>query len=97
MTVLNKKDYARFERLIEDGLKHPVGLVPTPRLNHVDIIKRIHDEAINAGMPPDIAAGIGHEWRDFDRRNGNRCFEAIFSVKAAVRFVKKLFGKGETK
>ena len=61
-------------------------------MNHNDLIKRIHDKAINAGMPPDIAAGIGQEWRDFDRRHGNRRFEAIFSVKAAVRFVKKLFG-----
>ena len=95
MTILNKKDYARFERLIEDGLKHPVGLVPTPRLNHADLMNRINDNDMTH-FPPKTEHP-GKEWRDFDRRNGNRCFEAIFSVKKAVRFVKKLFGKGETK
>ena len=60
-------------------------------MDHNDLIKRIHDEAMKAGMPPEIAAGIGQEWRDFDRRYGYRRFEAIFSVNRAVQFIQKLF------
>ena len=66
-------------------------------MNHNDLIKRIHDEAMDAGMLPNIAADIQQEWRDFDRRYGYRRFEAIFSVKKAVRFIQKLCVKGETK
>ena len=95
MTVLNKKDYARFERLIEDGLKHPVGLVPTPRLNNADLMKRINDNDMTH-FPPKTERP-SKVWRDFDIRHGNRRFEAIFSVNRAVRFIQKLFKKGEKK
>jgi len=32
MTKLNKKQTHKFLRMVEDGLKHPVGPIPTPRL-----------------------------------------------------------------
>lgn len=97
MTILNKKDYARFGKLIEDGLKHPVGLVPTPRLNHDDLIKRINDEAMKAGMPPDIADkfldyDINERRKDLDRRSGDYEIKATISTKTIKRFFKQLFG-----
>ena len=40
--VLNKKESKRFLKKIEEGLKNPVGLVPTPKLEEVR--KRIFKE-----------------------------------------------------
>ena len=69
-------------------------------MNLDDLIKRIQDDAIKAGMPPNIAASIGNTqrgWKDFDERAGHRRFEIKVSAGKAVSFIKKLFKKGETK
>lgn len=36
MTILNKKDYKKLLKQIQKDLKHPVGLVPTPKLHLVE-------------------------------------------------------------
>ena len=42
MVCLNKKDWIKFIKRIEEGLKHPVGEVPTPKLK--DAEKMIKEE-----------------------------------------------------
>ena len=61
-------------------------------LGHDDLIKRIQNSAIAAGMPEEIAAGIGKEWNDFDKMQGHRRIEVavpVGSVLSAFEWISK--------
>ena len=60
-------------------------------VGHDDLIKRIQNSAITAGMPEEIAAGIGKEWNDFDKMQGHRRVEVAVPVKSVVSFAKWIF------
>jgi hypothetical protein len=48
MVDLNYKEWKQFLKKIEEGLKHPVGPVPTPKLNKaIEKIHRMIDKKLN--------------------------------------------------
>ena len=68
-------------------------------VDHNDLIKRIQNSAIAAGMPPDIAEGMsepGNEWRGMDRQAGHVRYEATVSVSKIRGVISKLFGGKKT-
>lgn len=40
MVVLDEEDAERFDRMVADGLKHPVSLRPTPKINDYHYIRK---------------------------------------------------------
>ena len=66
-------------------------------VEHSDLIKRIQNSAIAAGMPPDIAEGMsdpGREWKDMDRQMGHKRWEFKLSLSKLGTAFSKLFKRG---
>ena len=61
-------------------------------LGHDDLIKRIQNSAIEAGMPDEIAREIGKEWKDFDKMQGHQRVEVSVPVGKMVRAFQWVFG-----
>jgi len=49
MPILNEEEWEDFEKKIEEGLKNPVGLVPTPRLKNVVKLIKMKELEKNKG------------------------------------------------
>jgi len=61
-------------------------------MNHDDMIKRIQNSAIAAGMPPDIAEGMNEPWRHFENQQRHKRWEFKVKVSSIRDTFSKLFG-----
>jgi hypothetical protein len=66
------------------------------KVNHDDLIKRIQNSAIAAGMPPDIAEGMSEPGRHFENQQGHKRCEFKVKVSSIRSIFSKLFKRGET-
>ena len=59
---------------------------------HTDLIKRIQDSAIAAGMPPDIAEGMDDPGRHFEKQQRHKRYEFKVKVSSIRNTFSKIFG-----
>ena len=62
------------------------------KVNHDDLIKRIQNSAIAAGMPPDIAEGMNDPGRHFENQQRHKRWEFKLSLSKLGNTFSKLFG-----
>ena len=62
------------------------------KVNHDDLIKRIQNSAIAAGMPPDIAEGMSEPGRHFEKQQIHKRWEFKVKVSSIRDTFSKLFG-----
>jgi hypothetical protein len=61
-------------------------------VDHSDLIKRIQNSAIAAGMPPDIAEGMNEPGRHFEEQQRHKRYEFKVKVSSIRDTFSKLFG-----